>query len=170
MTEKEFNIHVVPLSRFIFLLCYRILGNRTNAKDAVQEVFIKLWNDRDKLKEIRSIEAYARTIARNHCLDKLRIQKQNVGVEEINKFELLYDDEKECVSNTVERVNLVKIAATKLSSVQQRVFTMRDIEGFDYDEIAHELGLSNENVRVILSRARKSIREMVLKIQKMQQV
>ncbi len=152
------------------MLCYRLLENQSDAKDAVQEVFIKLWNQKGKLLELKSVEAYARTIARNHCFDLLRLKKQFVEINEESNGTIVNLVDEEYSTDTSLKVNMVKYAVAKLNSVQQKVFVMRDIEGCEFDEIANEMGLSSENVRVIVSRARKSIREMVSQIQKKQEL
>jgi len=56
MTRLEFNNYIFQLSRKLYLVAYRFLRNREEAQDAVQEVFIKLWNKKDKLDEYTSIE------------------------------------------------------------------------------------------------------------------
>jgi RNA polymerase sigma-70 factor (ECF subfamily) len=62
-----------------------------------------------------------------------------------------------------QQVRLVKSAMVNLNEIQQQVFTMRDIEGMEFDAISEVLGITSENARVTLSRARKSIREFVSK-------
>ncbi|MFP4556457.1 MAG: RNA polymerase sigma factor [Bacteroidales bacterium] len=161
MNEDQFKQLVVPLSNRLFALCRRILGSSDEAKDCLQDVLVKLWINRSNLTEIKSIEAYAITIARNKSLDRIKARKENVS---IDGFELKSDDSsvniKEFEHN--QRVQLIKNAISKLNNLQQKVFVMRDFEQMDFNDIATELSISEENARVTLSRARKSIRKLIV--------
>src|ERR1035437_5019654 len=75
MDLREFKIQVFPLKNKLFRIANRLLDDSEDAKDIVQEVFIKLWNMRDKLDIYRSVEALAVVSTRNLCLDKLKTKK-----------------------------------------------------------------------------------------------
>lgn len=160
MNEQEFNRKVIPLSSKLLKLSYGILGCSNQAKDAVQEVFVKLWRDRSKLNELISIEAYARSVTRNHCLDVLRTKRDMLNIDKV----ILLNPESNCeeFENEVNhKLDMIKVAMIQLNEQQQQVFTMRDIEGLEFDAISEMLGITAENARVTLSRARRKIREMI---------
>ncbi|HPF93132.1 MAG TPA: sigma-70 family RNA polymerase sigma factor, partial [Tenuifilaceae bacterium] len=121
----------------------------------------QLWATREKLQSIRSIEAFVRTITRNKCLDRIRLQKKKLTIEQsgVNNIAQV---EFSGVDNTEEKMIKVREAITTLSEIQQKVFIMRDFDQMSFNEIATELGIIPDNVRVYLSRARKSIREHIL--------
>lgn len=161
MDEHLFKEKIVPLSPLMYGICYKLLGDADEVKDCVQDVFYKLWVNRKGLFTIRSIEAYARTITRNECIDRLRLRKDTLPIEQseaqsVVESGTINDDSVE------NRLGLVREALASLSETQQKIFTMRDIEQMDFKDIALELNLTPENVRVTLSRARKSIREYVV--------
>ena len=126
----------------------------------VQEVFIKLWNRKDKLDEYRSIEALAMVTIRNQCMDKLRNKKYTI--EKIDNLkeeveEALKEDTKDH-SDVVRKIHSI---IKTLPEQQRMIIQLRDIEGYDYDEIAYVLGMNENAIRVNLSRARKKIREII---------
>ena len=163
MNVEDFKIHVLPLQDKLYSFSLRFLGDSEDAKDAVQEVLIKLWKLRDSLENYRSILAFAMTVTRNHCLDRIKARR-TVPLED-NK---VYSGQ---VVNTtpgdiLERKDLtekIKRIIGELPENQRSVIHLRDIDGFDNQEIAEIMSMDVNNVRVLLSRARKKVREELLK-------
>jgi RNA polymerase sigma-70 factor (ECF subfamily) len=165
MTAQEFNEKVVPLNRQLYRYAFRYLGNQEDSKDAVQDVFVKLWNLRTDLVAVNSIEAFSIRIMRNHCLDRIKMKKTvSLDVQEYfsNRpgTELAPDRHLE-VSNSVD---IVRKAITEMQEPQRSVVRMRDIEGYTNEEIAEALGIADGTVRVILSRGRNKIRQILAKM------
>lgn len=164
MNEQEFSQKVMVFSGKFYGYSYKILGDREEARDAVQDLYLKLWSLRYNLDNINSIEAFATTIIRNLCIDRLKKIK-NVTLQSDNY--LNYSKSNESSSDEIsdeviqEKVELVRRAINKLPDIQQKVFIMRDFEEKEFEEISLELDLTLENSRVILSRARKRIRELI---------
>ncbi len=160
MDQNQFKEKIIPISSKLYSICLRILGNSHEAKDCLQDVYLKLWSGRELLAEVKSLEAYAITITKNQCLDRLRMRKQTVDVDQLaTKVNFIVEQEdQEFTDPRLQKLNRVILL---LPEIQQRVFTLRDIERLEFDEIAEQLGINQENVRVILSRARKRIREIV---------
>jgi RNA polymerase sigma factor (sigma-70 family) len=160
VNEKQFKELVIPISNKLLGLSYAILGNKDDAKDCLQDVFIRLWNNRKALINVHNIEAFAYTITRNACLDRIRSKKEMFDINKIMNepigIDLATDNENEDV-----RIGLINKVLVKLNDVQQKVFIMRDIERVEFPDIAKELNINEENVRVTLSRARKKIKELV---------
>jgi RNA polymerase sigma-70 factor (ECF subfamily) len=164
MNELEFNQRVMVYSSKFYGYSYKILGNREEARDAVQDLYVKLWSLRHSLKDVNSIEAFATTVIRNLCIDRLkRIKNSSLHSENLGRL-FLVDETKEVnyLNDDKEiRVELIRRAIKKLPDIQQQIFIMRDFEEKEYDEISVELKVTPENVRVMLSRARKRVRELV---------
>jgi RNA polymerase sigma-70 factor (ECF subfamily) len=137
-----------------------MLRSEHEAKDCVQDVFVKLWTKRAYMLEVKSIEAFANTITRNSCLDRLKLKKQMVEIDSVANTEgsLICNDEK---FDEDERLLLVDNALRKLPELHQKVFNLRDIERLEFEDIANELDTSPEHVRVLLSRARKRIKQII---------
>jgi RNA polymerase sigma factor (sigma-70 family) len=161
MTHQEFKILVFPLKNKLYRFSKRILDDPEEAKDIVQEVFIKLWKKGDGLMEYKSIEALAMVTTRNLCLDKIKAKKYpSESIDNLrNEVEETGFDQKPDLSDLVQKVHHI---IKTLPELQRTVIQLRDIEGYDFDEIAGILDMNENAVRVNLSRARKKIREMFI--------
>lgn len=164
MDRAEFENSVLPVSRKLYRFAFRILSNGEDAEDAVQEVCIKLWNMRSKLKEYRSIEALAMTMTRNHCLDRLR-KKGRELYEDTRPIDTRADDmdpHRE-IENREKFRSIIKIISD-LPEKYRKIIELRDLDGHSYEEIEKELGENLNTIRVNLSRARKMVREKLIKL------
>lgn len=157
MDAETFKKVFLPYHQKLYRIAYRIVQNTTNAEDIVQESFIKLWNKRDELENIDNTEAFAIIILRNTCLDYLRKTK--------NDYHTSYDaDIPETVSLSTQieiqdDAKYVKSLINKLPEQQRQVMMLKHWDGYTDEEIENMTGISPGNIRVILSRARKTIRE-----------
>ncbi|SFN76247.1 RNA polymerase sigma-70 factor, ECF subfamily [Bizionia echini] len=158
MTQTEFLNIVMPFKDKVFRLAKRLLVSREEAEDATQEIILKLWKNQNKMGNYKNIEAFSMTMTKNFCLDKLKSkQAQNLKIVHSNYEDHNVSLQKEVeLNDSLEWVN--KIMAD-LPEQQKMVIQLRDIEQYDYDEIAKMLDMNQTAVRVALSRARKTIRE-----------
>lgn len=164
MNEQEFSQKVMVYSGKFYRYSYKILGNKDDAHDTVQDLYVKLWTIRENLNSISNIEAFATTIVRNLCIDRLKKIKSTVldsGC--LVKLSVVTEnnDSEDDVEEVDVKMDLVRRVLKKLPEIQQKIFLMRDFEEKEYDTISNELGISEENLRVMLSRARKKIRELI---------
>ena len=158
MTQTEFLKTVMPFKDKLFRLAKRLLVSQEEAEDATQEVLIKLWNNKHKIQEYKNVEAFSMTMTKNFCLDKLKSKHaQNLKIVHSN-----YQDNNVALQKQVEindSLSWVERIIKDLPEQQKMVIQLRDIEQYDFDEIAKMLDMNNTAVRVALSRARKTIRE-----------
>lgn len=162
MTQKEFLLNVLPFKDKVYRLAKRLLVSTDEAEDATQELFMKLWNKKEEISSLRSIEAYAMTMTKNFCLDRLKSkQASNLTLVHSNYIsnDVLLDKKLE-IENSVQ---IVRKLMDKLPEQQRIIIQLRDIEEYDYDEICEIVEMNQTAVRVALSRARKTIREQLLK-------
>jgi RNA polymerase sigma-70 factor, ECF subfamily len=160
MTRAEFNDLVMQMSRKLYGVAWRILNNREEAEDAVQEVFIRLWKMGDKADSYDSIEALVTTMLKNHCIDLLRSRKRRMTEEsgkqvlsipgDHSPFEIL--DKKESEEIIARLIN-------RLPDNGRQVVRLREIEGLSYEEIAVITGQNVNALRVTISRSRKWLRD-----------
>lgn len=160
MNRESFGILVHQLSRKLYGFAYRILRNQQEAEDVVQEIFIKLWNMREKLVDYRSIDALAATMTRNYCIDILRKQKNEF------KGEIDFNNYSKLTVNSPFENMVLKESGMIIESIIEKmpenirtVLLLHDIDGKSYEEIAAETGHNINTLRVTISRARKFIRE-----------
>lgn len=76
MTERTFHRDYVPLAETLYRIAFYMLESRAEAEDAVQELFLKLWETRDRLDEIQSPKAYSIRLLKNLCLNRIRQAQQ----------------------------------------------------------------------------------------------
>jgi len=163
MTVEEFTNQLLPFKEKLFRFSYRLLGNRDDAQDAVQDVYLKMWKIREQLKEVRSKEALMMTTTRNLCLDRIKSKS--------NKFITLHEEigwgSEENQHTQIEHVDMLKWVKREielLPELQKTLLHLRDMEQLDFDEIAEITGFDLNYIRVNLSRARKRIRERIQEI------
>ncbi len=162
MTQKEFLINVLPFKDKVYRLAKRLLISTDEAEDATQELYVKLWNKKEEIAGLRSVEAYAMTLTKNYCLDRLK-SKQAGNLKLVHSNYLSNDmslDKKIELENSVQ---IVKKLMNQLPEQQRIIIQLRDVEEYEYDEICEILEMNQTAVRVALSRARKTIREQLLK-------
>lgn len=164
MDLQAFKQQILPVQGRLFRLAKLFLRNREEAEDALQDVLLKLWSNRQQLDSYHSVEALAVQMTRNLCLDKLKShsnQKRADGAEwvDVPATGLLPDRQMELTDSA----GLVRRIVETLPEQQRLVIHLRDVEEYSFDEIEQVTGISVNNIRVILSRARKAVRENYLK-------
>ena len=161
MKQNEFTAIVLPFKDKLYRLAKRILVSSDEAEDAVQEVYLKLWKGRDSIKNYRKPEAFAITMIKNYCLDRLKSkQASNLKIVHSN-YQNSENLDKKIEAN--DGVALVFKIMESLPEQQKIILQLRDVEEFEFEEIAQMLDIKETAIRVALSRARKSVREQLIK-------
>jgi RNA polymerase sigma-70 factor (ECF subfamily) len=161
MTKTEFVNSVLPIKDKLFRLALRFL-NSADAEDIVQDVFYKLWMRNGELQDYKSIDAFAMVVTRNLCLDKIKSKAyQNKELVEWN--EPVDKNSPERMTELKDDVGMVHQAMKILPEAQRMIVQMRDVEEMDYDEIGEVMQMKVNAIRVNLSRARKAIRDQLIK-------
>jgi RNA polymerase sigma-70 factor (ECF subfamily) len=163
MTGEDFRIEVFPLKDKIFRFARRLMTVHADAEDVTQEVFLKLWNKKTELKSISNIEAYAITMTRNVCIDRMRTAKAPMTSLEGPDIRSAQPDPLDRADQAYSR-RLVHQIIGRLPVQQKMILQLRDIEGYEYDEIARVMELNVNTVRVNLSRARKAVKDELVKL------
>lgn len=164
MELLEFKSKVLPLKDRLFRIAMGMLRSVEEAEDTLQDVMVKLWNKREQLSIYSSIEAFAVTITKNQCLDRLKSKKHK------NQLDIQEMELDSGFLNPYKRLELSESMEVMLSAFQELpdqqrlLIMMRDVEGFSYEEISERTGLEINNIRVGLSRARKAARTAYLKV------
>jgi len=162
MKSVEFIEKVLPVNKKLYRFAYRLLANREEAEDIVQETFVRLWNKRTFLTEYKSIDAFAMIITKNLCIDTLKSRSRKLTDNDspFNTVEEVTPYKETELADSVMNVNQI---IDLLPEQQKMIIQLRDIEGYDFKEIADIMNLNINAVRVNLSRARKKVRDTLTK-------
>ena len=162
MNQSDFLKVVLPFKDKVFRLSKRLLTSTEEAEDATQELLFKLWKNRDKIASYRNTEAFAMTMTKNYCYDRLKSkQASNLTLIHSN-----YKEKETSLENKLEyidSVDKVHLLIDNLPDQQKLIIQLRDIEQYDFKEICEMVNMKPTAVRVSLSRARKTIREQLTK-------
>jgi RNA polymerase sigma-70 factor (ECF subfamily) len=163
MDYGEFAARLLPMKDKIFRFARSIVSDYAEAEDVTQDIFERLWVRRSSLDECNNLEGFVMSSVRNLCYDRLRNRRMKEG-----KAASIREEMPSAVSETkVELKDAAEIVETliaKLPERQRMVIHLRDVEGCEIETICEVLEADAPTVRVILSRARKSIREEMIKI------
>ena len=150
---------------FVFRLAFRLLCCEEEAKDIVQETFIKVWLHLQKYNNRNRFSTWLYKITCNLCYDRLRSMKWSPvnTVESINLSDLALFDESD-IEQTIINSELIKYITAltyELSPKQRLVFTLRDIEELELEEVREITGMSNAKIKSNLYLARQYIRKRI---------
>ena len=162
MTQSSFLKVVLPFKDKVFRLAKRLLVSKEEAEDATQELFFKLWKNKEKITDYKNVEAFAMTMTKNYCYDRLKSkQASNLRLIHTN-----YKEKETALDKSIEyrdSINQVNQLIENLPEQQKVIIQLRDIEQYDFDEICNMVNMKPTAVRVALSRARKTLREALIK-------
>ena len=162
MNQSDFLKVVLPFKDKVFRLSKRLLTSTEEAEDATQELLFKLWKNRDKIASYRNTEAFAMTMTKNYCYDRLKSkQASNLTLIHSN-----YKEKETSLENKLEYIDSVDRVHSLINNLpdqQKLIIQLRDIEQYDFEEICEMVNMKPTAVRVSLSRARKTIREQLTK-------
>ena len=163
--DRSFFNQIEEIRNKIFRITKRILVSQEEAADATQEVIVKLWQmDESKRNGFKSLEAYSVTMAKNYCLDRLKSkQAQNLSLDE--RYSGSVSDSLTKKIEQRDDLNWVGKLIDELPEKERMIIQLREIEQYDFDEIASILNLPEGTIRVYLSRIRKKLRKQFLDIQ-----
>lgn len=163
--EKAFAVFYNRYHVKIAARIMRILKNKEQTEDILQDVFYKIWMKRESILEIDNMEAFLSVSARNSCLNLLKanIRKQALEKDYFQEQYVAYENpvfdnrsENDCYHKLTE-------AIAKLPQQQQRVYVLSRIDRKKYIEIADELKISKETVKKYLQLANQSIKNQLTK-------
>ena len=162
MNESDFLKVVLPFKDKVFRLAKRLLVSKDEAEDATQELLLKLWKNKDKITSYRNTEAFAMTMTKNYCYDRLKSKQAG-------NLTLIHGNYKEKETSLdkkleyIDSVDRVHLLIDNLPDQQKIIIHLRDVEQYNFKEICEMVHMKPTAVRVSLSRARKTIREQLTK-------
>ena len=160
MKNISFRHDVLPLKDMLYRLALRITQKHEEAQDIVQDTLIKVWNKRDDWESIDSIEAFSLTVCRNLAFDRMKVKSSKN--ESLDNSHLDTPDLGRTPYERMQlkdRIELVKRMVDALPEKQRSCMQLRDFEGKSYKEISSILGISEDQVKVNIFRARQAIKQ-----------
>ena len=161
MQASEFKQLFLRCHRKLFSVAYRLMSNAQAAEDIVQETFLKLWMQRDKMENVDNPEAYSITVLRRLFYDRMRTGHLQEVDKDVGSLQVTSSQNISRQLEAADEYQRVRLLIFHLPEPQGRIMLMRDVEDRSFEEISIETGFSEVNVRSILSRARKKIREQI---------
>ncbi|MFA7420938.1 MAG: sigma-70 family RNA polymerase sigma factor [Melioribacteraceae bacterium] len=149
---------------YAYTVAFRVLTNDDDAKDVVQECFIRIWKNLGGYNAKVKFTTWMYKIVINLCYDKLRRRKTEYERNEVLDEQLISgkDNPEQLLSNK-EQAEIIKHISDGLPEKQRMVFVLRDLEELTTDEVSQIMEMSIESVKANLSIARKTIRTKLIK-------
>lgn len=143
----------------------KLTGNQEMVKDCIQDLFLKLWKNRENLHMVQSVKPYLFKSLRNHLVDSFELQKPSLAIsnEIIGEFEIIYSHEDFLISEQISDAIHTQVicALNKLTKRQREAVYLRYFEELDFETIAHVMNMNVQSVRNNLSRGIDLLRDLM---------
>lgn len=159
MDAVRFKEDYLSLYQRLYRVAYYILENEADAQDALQELYLKLWKGKDFLDNVLNPQAYSIRLLKNICIDRIRSSRKTVLTERVPEVEADRPQDERIDSR--ERLQKVLAAIKSLPERQGQILRLRLVEGKSYSQIAEITKLNYLTIRVMLSKARKSLKNRI---------
>lgn len=154
MTDQEYNTAVETLSHRLFGYVFKSLRNREDSNDIVQESFMKLWINREKV-ETPKAKSWLFTTAHNALINFVKKSGR------MSSMDALQIDRGKDDKHVFELKEIIDKALAVLPEQHKSILLLRDYEGYNYKEIGEIMDLNESQVKVYLFRARKKVKEQI---------
>ncbi|MCR4816080.1 MAG: sigma-70 family RNA polymerase sigma factor [Bacteroidales bacterium] len=154
---EQFKRDYLSLQPAMQRMAESLLHNEEDAADIVQDCFVTLWNEREKLQRVVNREAWCITLVKRRCVDFLRCHHTTVEIDD--RTMALAEEE---ANDAEERLQLAMKLVEKLPDRQRQVIQLKHFDAADTEHIASKLGITPGNVYTLLSRTYNSLKQMIL--------
>ena len=162
MTREHFISSVLPVQHKLYRYALSIVFEEALAKDIVQEVLLKLWNQRTQLAAIKNIEAWSIRLTRNLSYDKLKATSRKTEGLEMVPQHFMANSFPDAATEQADLIEAMQRIMEDLPEKQQEIFRLRELLGYSNAEIEEILALNRSQVKVNLFRARQKIKSKLL--------
>jgi len=166
-SQQAFKSLVEEYQQYAFTLAFRILGNEEEARDAVQDSFIKIWQKINTFDGKAKFTTWMYRIVTNKAIDRLRLIRRinHVNIDDVSdKLNDLYQSDSIVQLDNKDLGQMIRFISEGLPEKQRLVFIMRDIQGLDSSEVQQILEMPDSAVKSNLYHARKEVRDKLSKI------
>ena len=160
--EKAFGLLFHHYRQRIYSYAFHLFGNGGLADELVQDVFLKVWLSRDKVRHVLRFDSWLFTIARNQVFDTLKLLAKEDSARK-QMASLLHSDSVTVEDQLLTKENEKRLedALSRLSPRQKLIFTMSRHQGMKHEEIATRLNISRNTVKTHLVHALKTLRDIL---------
>jgi len=159
MNAEEFKRLYYPFHPKLYRIAYALLNNADDAEDVLQDTYYKLWSKRTELINILQPEAFCVRLIKNLCLDFLRAPESRKSDEPVEFIQMTTETTPDKELESKEKIRQLETLIEQLPEKQRIVIQMRGCGDCSLEEIEAATGESAANVRVLLSRARKTLKD-----------
>ena len=152
MKVSEYNDCVDQHADGLFRFILKNMRDEEEARDVVQDSFEKMWRNREDV-DGRKAKSYLFTTAYHTMIDRIRKKKRISDYTEVDEESLFH------TSQYTDLKKILNDALNLLPDIQKAVVTLRDYEGYSYQEIGQITGLNESQVKVYIYRARLFLKE-----------
>ena len=154
MTEKEFEKYYFLYSKEVFKVAYSYTNQKEESEDILQNVFVKLINNKNKFKDDQEIKYWLIKVTINECIDYLRYRNKRKSVKD---YKHIYQAEYR--NNRDEENFFLSYYVSKLPDKYKKVILLYYYNKYSTSEISSLLKIKEDNVRKLLERGRKILKE-----------
>lgn len=158
MNQQEYNLAVEKYSGRLYSFIVRTTWNEQNARDLVQDTFLKLWENREKVINDK-VKSWLFTVAHNLTINFVKKHSRQDIVDDDYKL-----DRSDNSYKRFEQQDVMNKCLQQLSPQQKNIVLLRDLEGYNYKEIGEMMELNESQVKVYLFRARKKMKDIIIDI------
>ena len=166
MDAREFKQRFMPHYRLLYRVAYHLTGNAQDAEDLLQDLYLKLWQKRDDLPDEAMRDAYLVTMMRNLFVDQRRLKRLDASAELKNGDDPPDERSLDRQIDTKDEAMQMEGLIRQLSERDAKIIQMHLMEDRSYEEIEHDTGLSQGNIRIIVMRTKQKLRQQFQRITK----
>ena len=159
---KAFEALYIRYHAKLYNFCYKIIRNTQEAEDLVQEVFIAIWENREKLNKSKSFTSFVFRIAKNKVLNKI---KHNLSRQVYMEFIQKENQDQDDLRKDIESHELMSFLQKTIHELPEKeIFLLSRDEGLTYKEIAHKLDISENVVDHEIRKSLQHIKDQLKKL------
>lgn len=158
---KALDILYVAYAPLVRNWCAALLKNSAEAEDLTQDIFIRIWNSRTELKEVRSFKSYLFRVTHNAVLNRLREQNIRQLFAKSRSGDSVLEDDASGMADTADLLDKINVSLEGMSELRKKIFKMSRFEDKTYQEIAEALDISPKTVQYLISCALAELRKLM---------
>ena len=166
MDAREFKQRFMPHYRLLYRVAYQLTGNAQDAEDLLQDLYLKLWQKRDDLPDEAMKEAYLATMIRNLFIDQRRLKHVDASAELKNEDGPPDERSLDRQIDARDEARLMEGLISELPERDAKIIQMHLVDDRSYEEIERDTGLSQGNIRIIVMRTKKKLKQQFQNITK----